>query len=146
MQDNTQVSAQVNTQENTYLININKENLEIEREKEDEPSRPNQSQDFRYPKTAQEVIQAAEAQCIRLTEQDALIFIDNYRSKGWMVGGSRITDWKARIRLFAEARKQITHQNKGAQNGNSELIRGGHVVGHESDFANDPLVAKYPGS
>lgn len=144
----TQVNTQVNTQENTYLINNNnKENLEIERDREGELSPPLQAQnDFRYPTTAKEVIQAAEAQCIRLTEDDALIFLDNYRSKGWMVGGSRITDWKARIRLFVEARKQITHQNQGVQNDNANTIRGGHVVGHEADFANDPLVAKYPGS
>lgn len=148
MQVITQDTMQVNTQENTYLISNNKENLEIERDREGELSPPLQAQnDFRYPTTAKEVIQAAEAQCIKLTETDALIFLDNYRSKGWMVGGSRITDWKARIRLFMESRKQITHQNKGAtQNDNSELIRGGHVVGHDGDFLNDPLVKAYPGT
>ena len=135
-----------------YLINNNKENLdnrEIDNRAQNAPenSLSNQNQnDFCYPTTPEEVIQAAEAQCIRLTEQDALIFIDNYRSKGWMVGGSRITDWKARIRLFAEARKQITHQNKGVQNDNANTIRGGHVVGHDGDFLNDPLVKAYPGT
>lgn len=145
-QVNTQVNNQVNTQENTYLIDINKEILEGEREEGKTPPPTQFQSDFRYPQTAAEVIQAAEAQGVKMTEDDALTFLANYASKGWMVNGAKITNWRARIWVFMETRKRITQNQGVSQNDNANTIRGGHVVGHDGDFLNDPLVRPYPGT
>ena len=54
---------------------------------------------------------------------NAQSFIDFYQSKGWMVGKSKMKDWKASIRTWETNNKMRNEQNADKRNSKSEYAK-----------------------
>ena len=75
-------------------------NEEIEKDKETDKEKENKKKDSpkRFVPPSLEEVQAYCAE--RGNGIDAQSFIDFYASKGWMVGKTKMTDWKAAVRTW----------------------------------------------
>ncbi|MCK5600472.1 helix-turn-helix domain-containing protein [Candidatus Pacearchaeota archaeon] len=47
-------------------------------------------------------------------ELDGQYFIDSYEAKGWMIGKSKMKDWKAAVRTWKNRKKEFNHGRKKA--------------------------------
>lgn len=57
-------------------------------------------------------VEEVEQYCLeRSNNIDAQSFIDFYESKGWMIGKSKMKDWKAAVRTWERSRKQENKEN-----------------------------------
>ena len=68
------------------------------------------------PPTVEEVV----AYCLeRQNGIDPQSFVDFYASKNWMVGKTKMSDWKASVRTWEQRRKQEGGKTNGSNAGNS---------------------------
>ncbi len=93
--------------------------IEIEKDKETEKEKKDSPKRF-VPPSLEEV----QAYCTeRGNGIDAQAFIDFYASKGWMVGKTKMTDWKAAVRTWeSRNRKQSRPTYSTIDYGNPEDI------------------------
>lgn len=88
---------------NTTVTSCNEEiDKDIEKDKEKENKKKDSPKRF-VPPSVDEV----QAYCTeRRNGIDAQAFIDFYASKGWMVGKTKMTDWKAAVRTWESRNKK----------------------------------------
>ena len=88
---------------NTTVTSCNEEiDKDIEKDKEKENKKKDSPKRF-VPPSVDEV----QAYCTeRRNGIDAQAFIDFYASKGWMVGKTKMTDWKAAVRTWESRKKK----------------------------------------
>ncbi len=65
---------------------------------------PFRTDDSGYPRTPGEIVEEAKRQCLVMTQEQAMAFLDYYRSFGWTVKGSHIppNGWKYKIRRWLD--------------------------------------------
>ena len=66
------------------------------------------------PPTVEEV---AEYVATRTTKIDPQRFIDHYKSNSWMVGKTKMKDWKAAVRTWERNERDWNERKKGENNG-----------------------------
>ena len=84
----------------TETVTKNNESKSIEKDKETDKEKENKKKDSprRFVPPSLEEVQAYCSE--RGNGIDAQSFIDFYASKGWMVGKTKMTDWKAAVRTW----------------------------------------------
>jgi predicted phage replisome organizer len=107
---------------NTDATSCNEEkDIEIEKDKETEKEKRKSSPQKRFVPPSLEEVQAYCSE--RGNGIDAQAFIDFYASKGWMVGKTKMSDWKAAVRTWeSRNRKQGKPTYSTTDYGNPEDI------------------------
>lgn len=124
-------SSQVNGPQEVRLSRINK-NKEIRitnKNKENNEKENIQKKERFVPPTVEEV----RAYCLeRGNTVDPENFVDFYTSKNWMVGKTKMTNWKASVRTWErnEKKKYSSYQPKPVVDEFDAILRGDHVESH----------------
>ena len=107
----------------TECVTKNNESKSIEKDKETDKEKENKKKDSpkRFVPPSFDEVQAYCTE--RGNGIDAQAFIDFYASKGWMVGKTKMTDWKAAVRTWeSRNRKQAKPTYANTDYGNPEDI------------------------
>lgn len=111
--------------------------IDIDIDKDIDKEKDNKKNSGRFtPPTPDEV----KTYCIeRNNKVDSERFVDFYSSKGWMVGKSKMKDWKAAVRTWEK-------ESKGVPNAKSGIIHGNDYTGNKtkslSDLARERGIGK----
>ena len=104
-------------QSNTYTSStqeLNKEGLSVEGNSVDvNEDNPEKIKKFKPP-TVEEV---AAYVATRKTKIDPEKFVNHYQSNGWMVGKTKMKDWKAAVRTWERNEREWRNRQKGDNNG-----------------------------
>ena len=65
-----------------------------------------------YPTKPSEVVDVATSQGRPMTEKQAQEFIDYYSATGWMMRGTRITDWRHKVGNWCDRQREIDARQK----------------------------------
>ena len=91
-----------------------------EKEKEKESKEKVASGDAPSSRFVPPTVEEVRAYCLeRQNGIDPQAFVDFYASKNWMVGKSKMSDWKASVRTWEQRRRQEGEKTNGSNAGNS---------------------------
>ena len=91
-----------------------------EKEKEKESKEKVASGDAPSSRFVPPTVEEVRAYCLeRQNGIDPQSFVDFYASKNWMVGKTKMSDWKASVRTWEQRRKQEGGKTNGSNAGNS---------------------------
>lgn len=91
-----------------------------EKEKEKESKEKVASGDAPSSRFVPPTVEEVRAYCLeRQNGIDPQAFVDFYASKNWMVGKTKMSDWKASVRTWEQRRKQEGEKTNGSNAGNS---------------------------
>ena len=91
-----------------------------EKEKEKESKEKVASGDAPSSRFVPPTVEEVRAYCLeRQNGIDPQAFVDFYASKNWMVGKTKMSDWKASVRTWEQRRKQEGGKTNGSNAGNS---------------------------